>query len=409
MLLCFVEVLSWLISFSVSVLIRSVEVASIMKGRDVAFICSVVLNVLLGLSYTLDNAKPAPAPPPAPPIVRSVPVPCPSGKRAKVGAFLSGAANAAAAASPISNSEANIGQKVRKQLPAADRLANDPRPTSIAENIRRVLVNDTEQYLQPIQFPATVESVIIEIGTHHEPEFVVPVADTPDYVMHYIGFEPMVPHLARDFCALKGKGRCHIVPFAVGPANTISDFHISPCAQCSSLLALPKEGPHKSKGTLRVPTLTLDTVLYHLLPTNVDIRLLSFDIQGFDLHGISSLRNQASRSRIATLFMECQDLPLGDKMLAYPEGGTTCGQAVSCITQHWGWDFVGCYYNLGPQEYNCIFINPLHHLSSSCDRPVFNLFGKKHKPLNYPAECPSFFNESRPVETSPLFPETQEI
>ena len=297
-------------------------------------------------------------------------------------------------------------------------------PQPMDDNLRSVLdrVPVAKEHFRPnpqVGSP-NVHSIVIEVGTNTRPEFLMPVHDNLQQSMYFLGLEPAVFDAARKVCETTSPNKCTMLPFAIGTVNEVKAFHISStCKECSSLLDIPSDAP-KNEGaapdgkkdtntvtTTEVVVITLDTLFHHIVPSNVDVRLLSLDMQGFDLHGLSSLRNPSYRSRVANVFIECQDLPIGHPKMLHASGSATCGQAVDCVKKHWpGWAFVGCWANLAVREFNCVFRNTQHPLAMMGDRPLFNYFSEKITALEYGADCPSFFNEQRDERKAPVYPPT---
>ena len=240
------------------------------------------------------------------------------------------------------------------------------------------------------------KQMIIEVGTNVAPDFLDLATRSSSF---FIGLEPTVFDKAKRACRSISH-RCLMLPFAIGPKNYMAKMNKGFVSKCSSLLPLPAETSsltacNRNMGAVDVPVITLDVLFNHLVPREMPIKLLALDMQGFDLQGASSLRNKERRGQIANFMLECQDLPVGDKDFISPGAGS-CGEAVDCITKHWGFELDGCWPNEGKAEYNCGFSNPSNPHRDRRLRPAYKGNASSHT-IEYPKPCPSYFTQGDTV------------
>lgn len=247
-----------------------------------------------------------------------------------------------------------------------------------------------------LEVPKFITTIVIEVGTHANPQFLPKTKRSPN--QYFIGVEPIVPRKVMPLC--NGiANRCSIFPVAVGLREGTALMNVGAETSCSSLLPLhgPTGSCHSLQSFRNVTTVTLGTILRRL-SSNILVEVIALDLQGFDLYALSTLaRDRALRSRIGNLILECQDLSVGSPKLLSP-GARTCGEAVACISQHWGFKLTACTRTVMPAEYNCVFINPANPLHSTAYRHPFVHSSTPHTitVVEHSAVCPEWFDAPTP-------------
>jgi hypothetical protein len=230
-------------------------------------------------------------------------------------------------------------------------------------------------------------TVIIDVGTNTSPDYLKVAQGDADIL--YIMVEPVTYLETRRHCDSFPE-RCIIFPSAALNAEKTVNFIVSSASVCSSLLA-NGTGCAVEARRIEINTISLATII-DWVPPSMKIRLVALDCQGTDLLSAASLFH--TFPRVANVLLECQDLPLRHEKMISPLG-YNCGQVMSCIQQHWKrFQFEGCWLNMGPEEYNCLFTNVRHPLKDPTLRPHFMANSVTKTKLIYPTECPSEFLRS---------------
>lgn len=242
--------------------------------------------------------------------------------------------------------------------------------------------------------PHGTKRVIIEVGTNRFPEYLAYVKRNPD--VFYIMVEPLTVEAARTACETIGR-RCVLFPSAIFNREDTTVFNVALVDTCSSLIASKAGRCAKSVNQVHVALLKLDTIISRV-PRHLYIDVVALDCQGVDLLAAASLDVQLPR--VAHVIVECQDLPLGHKLMLSPHS-YSCGQAFSCIQQYWrGWQPGSCYQNIGVREWNCVFVNTAHMLFGVIPVAI-PLAGNTKRPpktLMFDETCPEEFVRPQPLK-----------
>ena len=170
------------------------------------------------------------------------------------------------------------------------------------------------------------------------------LSNEPFFKEHFVvSFEPLLDKYAVNLATNPTQKQIHrsllghhhargvILPFAVGPDEGFSDFHVSNIDGCSSLLPLIPGAPgtnHECSHaveTRRVPVITLRTVL-GWLPPRSEVDYVKCDIQGMDAAAILSAGDQIGRIRRMSI-----EVPFGRPLNV---GAMNCSVALTLLSAH---------------------------------------------------------------------------
>lgn len=126
----------------------------------------------------------------------------------------------------------------------------------------------------------------------------------------------------------------------------------------------------KSQAPVRVAAIPLELVLNTSVPQPLRIEILSVDAQGLDLQVV--LSGGVQLKRVDNIILECQHLPPIDVQWLY-HNAPNCSTIADALRLH-GFRLSACYYNAGPQEYNCHFVPVVSH-------PGAYVFGDEDKAM----------------------------
>ena len=206
--------------------------------------------------------------------------------------------------------------------------------------------------------PAQVTSVIIEVGSNVNGEFLAISRARPN--TFYVAVEPLTAERTLNGCG-GFTSLCTVLAGAVSNRRGWTTLRVAAATECSSILG-GGTGCGAHVKSLVVPLLTADDIV-DMIPRDLPVELMAFDCQGTDFYAASSLRR--NRHRVANVILECQDLPLGDKLHIYASDKMkNCGQSLACIQDNWpDWTYGGCSANMDHvREWNCHFHNSKHPL-----------------------------------------------
>lgn len=264
---------------------------------------------------------------------------------------------------------------------------------------------------QWFEFPPSIQSVLIEVGTNDEPDMGVLLKIHRNTTL--IGFEPQPGVFTDMLRKFPFKQRLVAFPAAITPSEGFVPMHVSAHKGCSSLLNMndkarsfaKKEGkkaPRKSgviqlrtleycammDETIQVPSFPLKVVLERI-PPRVSIDLLMIDAQGYDIMVASTIGTVGSRAKFVVL--ECQDLEPGH-VLFLVEGAPSCHQQRQCFEAAMPHRLEYCWDNAPKvREYNCLYRHPDVSID---DLPKGLKIVSQPREIYYPTKkeytCPTF-------------------
>lgn len=284
-------------------------------------------------------------------------------------------------------------------------------PFRITESALIAVVNATtqpplEHNVAPLNegrfvVPSLIRRFYVEVGTNDEPEMGPLVADDPTAML--LAFEPQPPVFKDMVRRFRPRNRLIPVPGAISPVASFVRMHVSEHRGCSSLLAMNKQAAQfaevqkknartKSVKTqlrtvqfcatlssdIMVPAAPLSYFL-RMVPPSLPIDILSIDAQGFDTHVVSTLGANDQADRVATIVLECQDLPL-DHVFFLVDGAPSCAEQRKCVEAGLPHQLEFCWDNAPKvRELNCVYRHP--KLPQLPLPPKFKIVGVRKQPV----------------------------